>query len=66
VLECAFLKSPAGKAPLWVVVVGDTCLGEQGMATIGERLARYRVYGGTHGFHGIANFPLQIADQLPL
>jgi hypothetical protein len=46
------------------VVVGDTCLSDQDMATIGERLKRYRVCGGTHGFHGIANFPQQIAGEL--
>jgi len=45
-------------------VVGDICLGEEGMATIGECLKRYRVCGGTHGFHDIANFPLQIAGEL--
>jgi len=66
-LASRFLKSPgkehAGKAPLWVVVVGDKCLDEQGVATIGERLKRYRVRGGRHGFHGIANCPLQIAGE---
>jgi hypothetical protein len=56
-------KDYPGKQPLWVVVVGDTCLGDQDMATIGERLKRYRVCGGTPGFHGIANFPLQIAGE---
>jgi hypothetical protein len=59
-------KDYAGKQLLLVVLVGDTCLNEHDMATIGERLKRYRVYGGTHGLHGIANFPLQIADQFPL
>jgi hypothetical protein len=53
----------AGKEPLRIVVVGDTCLGEQGIAPIGECLKRYRVRGGTPGFHGIANFPLQIAGE---
>jgi glycine C-acetyltransferase len=42
-------KDHAGKQPLWVVVVG--CLGEQGMATIGEGLKIYRVYGGTQDIH---------------
>ena len=58
-------KEHAGKKPLWVVVAGDTCLSGPDMATIGERLKRYRVCGGAHRFHGIANFPIQIADQFP-
>ena len=58
-------KEHAEKKPLWVVVVGDTCLSDQDMATIGERLKRHRVCGGTHRFHGIAHFPMQIADQFP-
>jgi len=41
-------KEHAGKKPLSVVVVGETCLSEQDMATIGERLKRYRVCGGIH------------------
>jgi len=48
----------AGEEPLRVVVVG-----EHGMAMMGEYLKRYRVCGGTPGFHGIANFPLQIAGE---
>ena len=56
-------KEHAGKKPLWVVVVGETCLSEQDMATIGERLKRHRVCGGIHRFHGIAHFPLQIAGE---
>ena len=59
-------KERAGKKPLWVVVVGETCLSEQDMATIGERRKRHRVCGATHRFHGIAHFPIQIADQFPL
>ena len=58
-------KEHAGKKPLRVVVVGETRLSEQDMATIGERLKRHRVCGGTHRFHGIAHFPIQIADQFP-
>ncbi len=58
-------KEPAGKKPLRVVVVGDTRLSDQDMATIGERLKSDGVCGGTHRFHGIAHFPIPIADQFP-
>src|SRR5438046_1277614 len=34
-----------------VVVVGDTCVSEQGMATIVGRDKRYHVCGGAHGFY---------------
>ena len=34
-----------------VVVVGDTCVSEEGMATIVGRDNRYRVCGGAHGFY---------------
>lgn len=34
-----------------VVVVGDTCVGEAGMAAIVERDKRYHVCGGAHGFY---------------
>ena len=47
-------KSPArltGAQPIRVVVVGDTCVSEQGMATIVGRDKRYRVCGGAHGFY---------------
>ena len=54
----------AGREPLRIVLVGDIGLGEEGMAMIGECLKRYRVCAGTHGFHDIANFPLQIAGEL--
>src|SRR5437870_12912184 len=37
--------------PLRVVVVGDTCVSEEGMATIIGRDKRYRVCGGAHGFY---------------
>jgi len=53
----------AGKKPSRIVVVGETCPGEQGMDTIGECLKSSRVRGGTSGFHGMANFPLQIAGE---
>ncbi len=59
-------KEHAGKKLLWVVGVRDTCLSDRDMATIGERLKRYRVGGGTHRFHGIAHFPIQIAEQFQL
>jgi DNA-binding NarL/FixJ family response regulator len=34
-----------------VVVVGDTCVSEEGMAAIVERNKRYHVCGGAHGFY---------------
>jgi DNA-binding NarL/FixJ family response regulator len=34
-----------------VVVVGDTCVSEEGMAAIVERDKRYHVCGGAHGFY---------------
>jgi two-component system response regulator NreC len=34
-----------------VVVVGDTCVSEEGMAAIVGRDKRYRVCGGAHGFY---------------
>jgi DNA-binding NarL/FixJ family response regulator len=42
---------PTGAQPIRVVVVGDTCISEQGMATIVGRDKRYRVCGGAHGFY---------------
>ena len=41
----------AGKEPRRVVVVGDTCVSEQGMASIIGRDKRYQVCGGAHGFY---------------
>ena len=41
----------AGTEPCRVVVVGDTCVSEQGMATIVGRDKRYHVCGGAHGFY---------------
>src|SRR5437773_4018448 len=41
----------AGAEPCRVVVVGDTCVSEQGMATIVGRDKRYSVCGGEHGFY---------------
>jgi len=40
----------AGTEPYRVVVVGDTCASEQGMATIVGRHNKYHVCGGAHGF----------------
>ena len=40
----------AGTEPCRVVVVGDTCVSEQGMVTIVGRDKRYQVCGGAHGF----------------
>jgi DNA-binding NarL/FixJ family response regulator len=37
-----------------VVVVGDTCVSEEGMATIVGRDRRYHVCGSTHGFYNAA------------
>jgi DNA-binding NarL/FixJ family response regulator len=36
--------------PCRVVVVGDTCVSEEGMAAIVKRDKRYQVCGGAHGF----------------
>ena len=51
----ASVKSPAkpraGTEPWRVVVVGDTCVSEQGMVTIVGRDKRYHVCGGAHGFY---------------
>src|SRR5436190_14383207 len=47
-------KRPTARAaakPCRVVVVGDTCVSEQGMATIVGRDKRYSVCGGAHGFY---------------
>jgi len=41
----------AGTESCRVVVVGDTVVSEQGMATIIGRDKRYRVCGGAHGFY---------------
>jgi DNA-binding NarL/FixJ family response regulator len=41
----------AGKELWRVVVVGDTCVSEEGMAAILRRDNRYRVCGGAHGFY---------------
>ena len=53
-LECPFLKSPsnehAWKEPWRVVVVGDTSVSEEGMATILRRDKRCRIRGSAHGF----------------
>lgn len=40
----------SGTEPCRVVVVGDTCVGEWGMAGIVGSDTRYRVCGGAHGF----------------
>ena len=40
-----------GTKPTRVVVVGDTCVSEEGMATIVGRDKRYHVCGGAHGFY---------------
>ena len=49
------MKSPtklgAGAKPRRVVVVGDTCVSEQGLAAIVGRDERYRVCGSAHGFY---------------
>ena len=49
------MKSPAKLGaeakPRRVVVVGDTCVSEQGLAAIVGRDERYRVCGSAHGFY---------------
>jgi hypothetical protein len=40
----------AGTEPCRVVVVGDTCVSEEGMAAIVGRDKRYNVCGGADGF----------------
>ena len=40
-----------GKAPRRVVVVGDTCVSEEGMVSILGRDRRYHVCGRAHGFY---------------
>src|SRR5213595_4057846 len=40
-----------GTEPCRVVVVGDTCVSEEGMAAIVGRDKRYHVCGGAHGFY---------------
>lgn len=44
-------RSTPGSKPLRVVVVGDTCVSEAGMATIVRRNKRYKISGGAHGFY---------------
>jgi two-component system response regulator NreC len=43
----------AGTEPCRVVVVGDTCVSEEGMATIVGRDKRYHVCGSAHGFFDV-------------
>lgn len=45
------VKRSASAVPRRVVVVGDTCVSEQGMATIVGRDKRYNVCGAAHGFY---------------
>jgi two-component system, NarL family, response regulator NreC len=45
------LRSESKSKPLRVVVVGDTCVSEAGMATLVSRDKRYRICGGAHGFY---------------
>lgn len=40
----------AGTEPYRVVVVGDTCVGEEGLTAIVGRDERYQICGGAHGF----------------
>lgn len=44
-------KSRTGAEPWRVVVVGDTIVGQEGLATIVGRQKRYDVCGGAHGFY---------------
>jgi response regulator of citrate/malate metabolism len=41
----------AGTEPCRIVVVGDTCVSEHGMAVIVGTNKRYHVCGGAHGFY---------------
>jgi hypothetical protein len=58
-------KARAAFALYRVVVVGDTCVSEEGMAAIVGRNKRYYVCGGAHGFYGAPDLALQISDTLP-
>ena len=42
----------AGRQPYRVVVVGDTCVSEAGLAAIVGRDRRYQICGSAHGFFG--------------
>ncbi len=44
-------KGRAGSESWRVVVVGDTIVGQEGLATIVGRQTRYRICGGAHGFY---------------
>src|SRR5437870_6860773 len=44
-------KLGVGAKPRRVVVVGDTCVSEQGLAAIVGRDKRYRLCGSAHGFY---------------
>lgn len=44
-------KSPEGKEPFRVVVVGDSCVSEAGLAAIVGHDKRYHICGGAHGFY---------------
>jgi len=50
-LRFATVKSVAGEKALRVVVVGDTCVSEDGIAAIIGRDKRYHLCGGAHGFY---------------
>jgi DNA-binding NarL/FixJ family response regulator len=56
----------AGSEPLRVVVVGDTCVSEQGMATIVRRNKRYRVCGGANGYYDASELIRQHRPDLLL
>jgi DNA-binding NarL/FixJ family response regulator len=45
------IRAEEDTKPCRVVVVGDTCVSEQGMATIVGRHKRYQVCGGAYGFY---------------
>lgn len=49
-MQC-LARGPAGSQRLRVVVVGDTIVGEEGLAAIVGRQGRYDVCGGAHGFY---------------
>src|ERR1043166_1654990 len=45
------VRAGEGKKPRRVIVVGDTCVSEEGMAAIVGGDRRYHVCGGAHGFY---------------
>src|SRR4029079_6247896 len=55
-----------GAGPYRFVVVGDTCVSQEGMATIVGRDKRYHVCGGAHGFYDAGELILKHQPDLLL